>query len=199
MNKKRGHQHSQSVEGVLGSPSAGGWGLAWPSDVFQSCSFLLMDVDVRVPGAMLAAFDSSLLSLEFTLCLLYRSGLIWYPSSPSVVLNGCGGRSRSLITAIMGLRTPSRTSRGTALECAGGSNTCAIVNPMSLNSPDRQSEGAGKPRSPPPLQLPPDEPLVPDTYLFSPGIETPGHRLEGQVRTRPTSMACISACEIPSA
>ena len=35
-----------------------------------------MDVDVSVPGAMLAAFDSSPLSLEFTLRLLYRDGLI---------------------------------------------------------------------------------------------------------------------------
>jgi len=42
---------------------------------------------------------------------------------------------------------------------------------------DKENGSTKSGKSPPPIKMP-AEPLVPDTYLFSPGIDTPGHRLE---------------------
>eukprot|EP00195_Chlamydomonas_chlamydogama_P008372 CAMPEP_0202905562 /NCGR_PEP_ID=MMETSP1392-20130828/34899_1 /ASSEMBLY_ACC=CAM_ASM_000868 /TAXON_ID=225041 /ORGANISM="Chlamydomonas chlamydogama, Strain SAG 11-48b" /LENGTH=94 /DNA_ID=CAMNT_0049593709 /DNA_START=141 /DNA_END=425 /DNA_ORIENTATION=- len=43
--------------------------------------------------------------------------------------------------------------------------------------PPKEAPLPKQPKSPPPINVPKVEQLVPDDYLFSPGVDTPGHRL----------------------
>ena len=67
----------------------------------------------------------------------------------------------------------------------------ADTEAVKLVAPESPAQGAFR-KSPPRLVVP-ATPVVGDDYLFSPGVETPGHRLAADVsgqRSSPTSF-CI--------